>query len=50
VAWGADELRARQRWYPAEEKRIWAWLQHLADNPGDARSMARHLHSHDHPN
>jgi HCOMODA/2-hydroxy-3-carboxy-muconic semialdehyde decarboxylase len=50
VALGADELRARQRWYPAEEKRIWAWLQHLADNPGDAAGMARPLHSHDHPN
>ena len=50
AAFGAEELRARQRWYPAEEKRIWAWLQHLADNPGDARSMAGPLHSHGHPN
>jgi HCOMODA/2-hydroxy-3-carboxy-muconic semialdehyde decarboxylase len=50
VALGADELRARQRWYKAEEKRIWAWLQHLANSPGDARSMALPLPSHDHPN
>jgi HCOMODA/2-hydroxy-3-carboxy-muconic semialdehyde decarboxylase len=48
MALDADELRARQRWYPAEEKRIWAWLQHLAKNPGDGRSMARPLHSQDH--
>ena len=50
AAFGAEELRARQRWYPAEEKRIWAWLQHLADNPGEGRSMARPLPSHDRPN
>lgn len=36
-----DQLRARERWYPAEEKRIWAWLQHLADNSGGSRGMGR---------
>jgi ribulose-5-phosphate 4-epimerase/fuculose-1-phosphate aldolase len=50
AALGAEELRARQRWYPAEEKRIWAWLQHLADNHGEGRSMVRPLPSHDRPN
>jgi HCOMODA/2-hydroxy-3-carboxy-muconic semialdehyde decarboxylase len=50
AAFSADELRARQRWYPAEERRIWAWLQYLADHPADARDVARPLRPHDHPN
>jgi len=25
----AEELRARQRWFPAEAERVWAWLRYL---------------------
>jgi HCOMODA/2-hydroxy-3-carboxy-muconic semialdehyde decarboxylase len=50
AAFSAAELQARQRWYPAEEKRIWAWLQHLADRHPDARGVARPLHTHDRSN
>jgi HCOMODA/2-hydroxy-3-carboxy-muconic semialdehyde decarboxylase len=30
-----EELRARQRWYPAEQDRIWAWLQNLGGGAAD---------------
>jgi ribulose-5-phosphate 4-epimerase/fuculose-1-phosphate aldolase len=45
AAFSPDQLRARERWYPAEEKRIWAWLQHLADNAGGYRGVAVHPNS-----
>jgi ribulose-5-phosphate 4-epimerase/fuculose-1-phosphate aldolase len=35
-----EELQARQRWYPAEQKRIWAWLQHLGGPAIEARAIA----------
>jgi HCOMODA/2-hydroxy-3-carboxy-muconic semialdehyde decarboxylase len=40
----AEELRARQRWYPAEQNRIWLWLQYLGDVRAGGRVMAQSLH------
>ena len=39
----AAELQARQRWYPAEQNRIWLWLQHLGRSAAESRGMARPL-------
>lgn len=39
----AEELQARQRWYPAEQNRIWTWLKHLGGDAADGRGMARSL-------
>jgi ribulose-5-phosphate 4-epimerase/fuculose-1-phosphate aldolase len=43
----AEELQARRRWYPAEQNRIWTWLQHLGGGAADGRAMARSLHERD---
>jgi ribulose-5-phosphate 4-epimerase/fuculose-1-phosphate aldolase len=39
----AEELQARQRWCPAEQNRIWLWLQHLGQSAAESRGMARPL-------
>jgi ribulose-5-phosphate 4-epimerase/fuculose-1-phosphate aldolase len=43
----AEELQARRRWYPAEQNRIWTWLQHLGGVTADGHAMARSLHEPD---
>jgi ribulose-5-phosphate 4-epimerase/fuculose-1-phosphate aldolase len=39
----AEDLRMRQRWYPAEQNRIWLWLQYLAESSGHSSGVARPL-------
>jgi len=44
TAFGADELAARQRWYEAEQRRVWLWLKHLGRAASPDGATARRLH------
>jgi HCOMODA/2-hydroxy-3-carboxy-muconic semialdehyde decarboxylase len=43
AAFSAEEMQARQRWYAAEQKRVWMWLRELGQSPAGARMAARSL-------